>query len=54
MSEHGICPLLGVNANCKESCCAWWDNESECCALVSIAQCLNELDRSGIITHPIA
>lgn len=56
MNEQKICPLLGagplgINTNCKEGCCAWWDEED--CAIITIAQSLQGLDRGGIVTYPI-
>ena len=55
MNEPKICPLLGtgplgVNTNCKGDHCAWWEEEWGCCALVSLAQSLNSLERDGITT----
>lgn len=58
MNEKKVCPLLGagplgVNTNCKGNRCAWWEEEQGRCALVSIAQSLNSLDRDGIGTYEV-
>ena len=58
MNEQKICPLLAagdsdhtpLSAQCKGDRCAWWEEERDCCALVSMGQSLNGMDRHGIRT----
>ena len=59
-----LCPLLltgdlasrmfnASNAECKQEICAWWDDEAEKCAMLSLAQALGTINFNvaGLTEH---
>ena len=51
--ENKICPLSIMSPaecpfmNCKKNECAWWDEDSQACALLTLARSVRKVTRNG-------
>ena len=47
MDEYIVCPLVqeGGELDCMKETCAWWNPETNCCAVLDISKSLRKIAR---------